>query len=206
MRPFLRFHTVWTQSGHRNIRLLSSSYKSVLFDRYQHATMLEKLWLGIRSVAMIVLFPGTVAVYIPHRILEPTSIPNLVSWTLSHYAAVMVLTCGVAILLKCVRDFTYIGSGTLAPFDETHKLVVAGLYRYVRNPMYVGVMLILLGESWFFWSIRLLEYTGICFVVANILVVGFEEVRLRHKYGDEYRRYSEWVGRWIPGRSCRDGG
>ena len=121
---------------------------------------------------MIVLFPGTVVVYIPYRILEPTSIPNLVTWSLSHYAAVIVLTCGVAILFKCVRDFAYIGSGTLAPFDETHKLVVIGLYRYVRNPMYVGVMLILLGESWFFWSIRLLEYTGVCFVVANMLVFG----------------------------------
>ena len=155
---------------------------------------------------MIVLFPGTVVVYIPYRILEPTSIPNLVTWSLSHYAAVIVLTCGVAILFKCVRDFAYIGSGTLAPFDETHKLVVIGLYRYVRNPMYVGVMLILLGESWFFWSIRLLEYTGVCFVVANMLVFGFEEVRLRHKYGDEYQRYSKQVGRWIPGRPYRDGG
>ena len=98
-------------------------------------------------------------------------------------------------------EFARFGKGTLAPFDETQKLVVVGLYRYVRNPMYVGVMLILLGESWFFWSGRLLAYSGFCFIMSNILVMGYEERRLRYKYGEGYRRYCRHVGRWILGTS-----
>ena len=149
---------------------------------------------------MIVLFPGTVVIYIPYRLLTPLSAPELDSWSLTQYTAVILLAIGAAILFKSIWSFAHVGEGTLAPFDETHRLIVVGLYRYVRNPMYVGVMLILLAESWFFWSDSLVKYTGLCFIVANILVTGYEENRLRYKYGDEFRRYCEHVGRWIPGK------
>ena len=162
--------------------------------------MLDRLWLAIRNVAMIILFPGTVTVYIPYRILGFAVTPDPASWTLWQYSATLLIACGAAILLKCIWDFATIGRGTLAPFDETRKLIVVGLYRYVRNPMYVGVLIILLGETWFFWSRSLLVYTGICFIAANVLVIGYEENRLRFKYGDEYRRYCRDVGRWIPGK------
>jgi len=65
--------------------------------------------------------------------------------------------------------------------------------------MYVGVILILLAESWFFMSSDLLQYTGLCFLLANAMIIGYEENRLRHKFGDEYRRYCRHVRRWIPG-------
>lgn len=149
---------------------------------------------------MIILFPGTVTVYIPYQLLAPVTILKPAFWSLHQYATALLLVIGAAILLKSIWSFARVGRGTLAPFDETNKLIVVGLYRYVRNPMYVGVMIILLAESWFFWSNRLLIYTGVCFVVANILVIGYEENRLRYKYGDEFRRYCERVGRWIPGR------
>ena len=151
-------------------------------------------------MATIILFPGVVTVYIPYRLLNPTNVSRLDSLSAPQYAAALLLVIGVAILLKSIWSFAYLGRGTLAPFDETKRLIVEGLYRYVRNPMYVGVMLILLAESWFFWSSRLLMYTSICFVVANILVIGYEETRLRYKYGDDYRRYCKHVGRWIPGK------
>ncbi len=162
--------------------------------------MLENLWLVTRNVAMIVLFPGTVVVYIPYRLLAPFSIAELISWSVTQYVAVLVLAIGVSILLRSIWSFAHVGKGTLAPFDETQKLIVVGLYRYVRNPMYDGVILILLAESWFFWSSVLLSYTGFCFIVANILVIGYEENRLRHKYADEFRQYCRRVGRWIPGK------
>jgi protein-S-isoprenylcysteine O-methyltransferase Ste14 len=149
---------------------------------------------------MIVLFPGTVAVYIPYRLLGPIGVPGPSSWSLIHYAAALLLAVGTATLFNSIWSFARVGDGTLAPFDETKKLIVVGLYRYVRNPMYVGVILILLAESWFFWSSTLLMYSCFCFFVANILIIGYEENRLRHKYGDEFRRYCEHVGRWIPGR------
>lgn len=166
--------------------------------------MIDSIWLTIRNVAMIVLFPGTVAAYIPYRLLEPFTIPPLTSWSVHHYSALLLLSIGVIILLTSILSFARVGRGTLAPFDETKRLVVVGLYRYVRNPMYVGVIAILLAQSLFFWSSQLLSYTAFCFVVANVLVIGYEENRLRHKYGDEYRQYCDRVGRWIPGRPYND--
>ena len=106
--------------------------------------MLENLWLLTRNLVMTVLFPGTVVVYIPYRLLDPYGAPELTSLSLPQYSAMLLLATGVAILFKCIWSFAYVGKGTLAPFDETQKLIVVGLYRYVRNPMYVGVMLILL--------------------------------------------------------------
>lgn len=155
---------------------------------------------------MTVLFPGTVTAYIPYRILTPVEVPSPDSWSLPQYAAVLVLISGAAILLMSIWTFARVGNGTLAPFDETKKLVIVGFYRYVRNPMYVAVMMILLAETWFFWSSRLLIYAGICFVVANLLVVGYEEIRLKYKYGDEFRRYCTHVGRWIPRSPHKLGG
>ena len=149
---------------------------------------------------MIVLFPGTVTVYIPYRLLASFRILGPNSSSLTQFVAVLLLSIGAGILFKSIWSFARVGKGTLAPFDETQRLIVVGLYRYVRNLMYVGVILILLAESWFFWSTTLLTYTAFCFVVANILIIGYEENRLRFKFGDEFRHYCEHVGRWIPGR------
>lgn len=168
------------------------------------AGMLANLWLVTRNVATIILIPGTVTVYIPYLILGRVDVPSPGSWSWHQYAAAFVLSAGVAILLRSIWSFARVGRGTLAPFDETRKLIVVGLYRYVRNPMYVAVMMILLAESWFFGSSRLLIYAGIFFVAVNLMVIGYEENRLRYKYGDEYRRYCAHVGRWIPGRAYED--
>ena len=161
---------------------------------------MKNIWLIVRNVFAIVLFPGTVTGYIPYVLLEPVGIPGPGAWSSSQYVAFLVLVVGVAILLKSIWSFAHVGRGTLAPFDETNKLIVVGLYRYVRNPMYVGVMLILLAEAWFFWSKALLIYAGIFFVLVNLLIIGYEENRLRYKYGDEFRHYCQHVGRWIPGK------
>lgn len=147
---------------------------------------------------MIILFPGTVVVYIPYRILEPVSLPAPASWAADQYAAALLSLGGASMLLYCIWTFASVGRGTLAPFDETRKLVIVGLYRYVRNPMYIGVLLILLAEAWFFRSADLLLYAGFCFVFANLLVVGYEENRLRHKYGEAFRHYCRQAGRWWP--------
>jgi protein-S-isoprenylcysteine O-methyltransferase Ste14 len=147
---------------------------------------------------MTVLFPGTVAGYIPYRILAPVTIPGLDEWSWTHYVGSGAVAAGASILLLCIWEFAHRGRGTLAPFDEPRRLVVQGLYRYVRNPMYVGVVLILLGESSFFWSSPLLVYTTLFFVAFNVFIMGFEEPRLRSKYGTEYEEYSRHVGRWFP--------
>lgn len=149
---------------------------------------------------MILLFPGIVVGYIPYRLLAPVRLPSLYLWSPSQWAAALILVIGGVFLLRSVWSFAHVGKGTLAPFDETHKLIIVGPYRYVRNPMYIAVITMLLAQSWFFWSGRLLMYAVLCFVVANVLVIGYEENRLKYKYGDEFHKYCKHVGRWIPGK------
>ena len=110
--------------------------------------MFQKNWLGVRSVLMTILFPGMVAIYIPYRMLSPINFNNL-EWSFSVLGSLVIIFTGLAILLKSIWEFAYTGEGTLAPFDETKKLVVKGLYRYVRNPMYVGVMFLYWGKPGF---------------------------------------------------------
>jgi protein-S-isoprenylcysteine O-methyltransferase Ste14 len=110
------------------------------------------------------------------------------------------MVLGAAILVRCIWDFAAKGRGTLAPIDPPRQLVVQGLYRYVRNPMYLGVLLLLLGETAFFKSIALLQYTLAWFIIVNLFVVFYEEPALRHRFGDSYERYFRSVRRWLPTR------
>ena len=85
----------------------------------------------------------------------------------------------------------------LAPPKE---LIVQGLYRYVRNPMYLSVSTIVLGEALLTRSRTLLLYWGIFFVAANLFVILYEEPKLRRQFGESYERYTQRVGRWLPSR------
>jgi protein-S-isoprenylcysteine O-methyltransferase Ste14 len=91
----------------------------------------------------------------------------------------------------------------LSPADPPRELVVRGLYRYVRNPMYVSVSLIVLGEAVLAWSRPLLVYWAVWFVVVNIFVIGYEEPTLRRRFGEAYAQYTRQVGRWLPRRRRR---
>ena len=160
-------------------------------------------WLAIRSVGMVVLVPGAVAGYVPYLILRPIRWPAPEALTLSHGAAAVLFLVGVSVLLTCVWHFARFGRGTLAPFDEPRRLVVQGLYRYVRNPMYLGVLAVLLAEAWFFRSTALLTYATGMLIVWNGVVVLVEEPRLRRKHGADYEAYCQEVGRWLPGPPYR---
>jgi len=110
------------------------------------------------------------------------------------------MALGAAIYYWCAWDFATAGQGTPAPIDPPKHLVVKGLYRFVRNPMYAGVLLLLAGESLAFQSLRILTYAAIVFVVANLFVIFYEEPALKRKFGAEYEEYLRSVTRWIPGR------
>ena len=90
------------------------------------------------------------------------------------------------------------GRGTPAPIDPPKELVARGLYRYVRNPMYVGVMSILVGEALIFASRTLVWYAVTVFIGFNLFVLLYEEPTLRHKFGAAYERYCAAVPRWLP--------
>ena len=162
--------------------------------------MIARMWLLLRNILWIAVFPGIVTGFIPYLILGPVNFPAISEWTLQQFLATLLYICGLAVLLSCVWAFASVGKGTLAPVDETELLVVEGLHRYVRNPMYIGVAIMLLGETWFFLSRGMLMYTAGFFVLANAVVIFYEENRLRHKFGKEYQDYKNHVGRWIPGQ------
>jgi protein-S-isoprenylcysteine O-methyltransferase Ste14 len=96
--------------------------------------------------------------------------------------------------------FGKFGKGTLSPFDPTRHLVIKGLYRYVRNPMYVGVMIVLAGEALWFESLNMVWYAVLVFLLFNLFIIFYEEPYLRREFGEQYDKYKAEVGRWIPGR------
>jgi protein-S-isoprenylcysteine O-methyltransferase Ste14 len=107
---------------------------------------------------------------------------------------------GVVLLGTCIWEFARRGRGTLAPVDPPTTLVVQGLYRYVRNPMYLCVTMIVLGEALLTGSRALLAYWAVWFLAVNLFVIGYEEPTLRRRFGPAYDRYLATVGRWLPRR------
>jgi protein-S-isoprenylcysteine O-methyltransferase Ste14 len=104
------------------------------------------------------------------------------------------------VLLWCVRDFAVRGRGTLAPVDPPTELVAVGLYRWVRNPMYVGVVGVLIGHALWFGGVWLPLYAAAVTAGFHAFVVLYEEPALAQRFGDSYRRYRDAVPRWIPRR------
>jgi protein-S-isoprenylcysteine O-methyltransferase Ste14 len=155
-----------------------------------------RAFLAIRALLFVTLLPGTVAGYIPFRIIESTAPAFALDLSASSMLAAGLIVCGAAVLLRCVWDFFAVGRGTLAPFDAPRHLVVTGLYRFTRNPMYNGVLAMLLGEAWLFRSSALLRYAAVVFVLFNIFVLVYEEPALESQFGESYRAYRRAVPRW----------
>lgn len=156
--------------------------------------------LFLRSLFFALLLPGSVTLLIPYFILSGPQGAAVPHWGPIQFFAVAVIVVGATILIRCIADFARFGRGTLAPVDAPKDLVIQGLYRYVRNPMYVGVLLVLLGECALFWSRAMLMYTAVWFLIVNLFVILYEEPALRRRFGDSYDQYRRAVGRWIPGR------
>jgi protein-S-isoprenylcysteine O-methyltransferase Ste14 len=154
--------------------------------------------LALRSILFALLLPGTVTVAVPYLIVHQTQAAQFEHWTLWRWLGLLPISVGVAMVVWCIWDFTVFGRGTLAPVDPPRQLVVRGPYRCVRNPMYVGVVSILLGEALLFQSFPLVVYTIFFFVAAHCFVVLYEEPVLRRKFGESYAAYCHRVHRWWP--------
>ncbi len=142
----------------------------------------------------VLLIPGTGGVYVPGLILAGSGA------TFGHIAwpATVLVGAGVALVTWCFWVFLAAGRGTPAPWDAPRRVVAVGPYRWVRNPIYVGALMIVLGEAWFFLSVPLVLYAIAVAVGVHLLVVTYEEPALRAQFGDEYERYRRRVPRWIP--------
>jgi protein-S-isoprenylcysteine O-methyltransferase Ste14 len=158
--------------------------------------------LALRAICFVFLLPGTIGAYVPYRILRVTGHWVLPEPSLVSFCAGAVTLLGAGVLLRCVRDF-FAAGGTLAPVDPPKQLVVRGLYRYTRNPMYDGVLAVILGEAWLFRSSALLAYAVLVWVAFHLFVVLYEERALESAFGDTYRAYCKSVPRW--GFSRADG-
>jgi protein-S-isoprenylcysteine O-methyltransferase Ste14 len=147
------------------------------------------LW---RAVLAFLALPGIVAFALPMIWVLRNGPPQIVQpW------GVVPWTFGLIGLLWCVRDFYVSGKGTLAPWSPPKRLVVVGLYRYSRNPMYVSVMLIVLGWAACFWSRQLLIYALVVGAAFHMRVVLGEEPWLARAHGSQWDEYKTRVPRWL---------
>jgi protein-S-isoprenylcysteine O-methyltransferase Ste14 len=158
------------------------------------------VWL--RTLIFTVVVPATVTVYAPWWILSRAVAPGPTGWrppgpTGWRWIALLPIAAGLAIYLRCAFDFGR-ARGTPAPIDPPKELVAAGLYRYTRNPMYVGVASIVWGEALLFGSRDLAVFAAAVCLAFHAFVVLYEEPSLRGRFGDAYVRYCGAVPRWLP--------
>ncbi len=151
-----------------------------------------------RTLLIGPIFVGIVAVLIPLGLYVGTRHWLAFEIGAVRYAGLAPLLLGAGVSLWCVKDFIVRGKGTPAPFDPPTQLVVHGLYRYVRNPMYVGLFLVLVGEAVLYPSIFILMYSVLFIFAAHAFVILYEEPTLRRKFGDGYEQYLRSVPRWLP--------
>jgi protein-S-isoprenylcysteine O-methyltransferase Ste14 len=150
---------------------------------------------ALKSFLFLLVMPGMVAGYVPLALLRKGS--QVETGILTYLAVPLWITGGV-ILLWSFWNFLHEGRGTPAPIDPPKELVATGFYRYVRNPMYVGIFLILLGHFLWFKYIWLIVYLIVVFLIVHGFVTLYEEPTLRQKFGASYVDYLERVPRWIP--------
>src|SRR4029077_7785273 len=137
-----------------------------------------RLLLALRALFFVLLIPGTVAGYIPFSILRAGNLLRFPDLGLACAAAAVFAVTGALVLLRCVWDFFAAGKGTLAPIHPPRFLVVRGLYRFTRNPMYNGVIALILGAAGPFRSIGLAEYAVLGLILFHLFVVLYEEPTL----------------------------
>jgi protein-S-isoprenylcysteine O-methyltransferase Ste14 len=150
--------------------------------------------LVLRNALFTIVVPGVGGVYAPWWILtrdgrtpEPVVVP-----------AIAVIASGAALYLWCLWLFARVGRGTPGPWDAPRRFVAVGPYRWVRNPIYIAALLVVVGEAWLFLSNPLWLYAGTLAVGVHLFVVGYEEPALRRRFGDEYEAYRRRVRRWVP--------
>lgn len=156
--------------------------------------MARAVGLAIRNLVFTVVVPGAGAVWFPWWILTRGGHPA----TPAAWPAVAVIAAGTALYLWCVWVFAAVGRGTPGPWDAPRSVVAAGPYQWVRNPIYIAALLVVLGEAWLFLSPALLLYAGVMAVSFHLFVIGYEERTLRRRFGGDYAEYARTVPRWIP--------
>jgi protein-S-isoprenylcysteine O-methyltransferase Ste14 len=158
-------------------------------------TMSRTLAPLLQTFLFTILAPGSVLVWIPYRLLG--TIPAL-GWGPVSCFGLLLVFLGAGIYFRCAWEFAVRGLGTPAPIAPTKFLVVTALHRHVRNPMYIGVLTVVLGEAMLFHARVLLAYAACACVLIQLFVVFYEEPTLHRQFGESYDEYRRTVPRWIP--------
>jgi protein-S-isoprenylcysteine O-methyltransferase Ste14 len=160
--------------------------------------MRSKASSALGSVLFFLIAPGTVAGYVPYLLTRWRFEPPLLGISTGRWIGGFLVATGLVGLVECFARFALEGRGTPAPVAPPTTLVVSGPYRHVRNPMYVSVLAILVGQALLFGSVRVLEYAGGAWLATHLFVLGYEEPTLRRQFGASYDTYRANVGRWLP--------
>ena len=152
--------------------------------------------LILKNLVFTVMVPGTVAVLVPQLILSQWNDRNAVRFSVLGSIGLLCMGAGTVIYFLCLREFIR-ARGTPAPMDIPKELVTLGLYRYLRNPMYVGVLCLIVGQALTFHSHPVLIYAGIVFLMFHLFVVLYEEPKLSRTFGESYNDYCKTVPRWF---------
>jgi protein-S-isoprenylcysteine O-methyltransferase Ste14 len=167
-------------------------------------------WKHLRA---ILLLPGMVLLVIPGLILYPGEFDTLGLWrsvpsskVVLPIIGVIFVCLGLLLMVTTIRLFMTVGKGTLAPWEPPQKLVVRGVYRYLRNPMISGVLFVLLGEVFLTASLPLFCWFLVFLVVNSVYIPMSEEPGLVKRFGDDYLTYKRNVPRWVPRLTPWEGG
>ncbi len=150
------------------------------------------------SALFFVFAPMTVAGLVPWWISRWRFEASVIGWLPLRVVGALLVVAGVPVLLDSFVRFALQGLGTPAPVFPTRHLVITGMYRFVRNPMYVAVVAAIGGQGLVFGNIRVLEYAVFVWLGFHLFVVAYEEPMLRTTFGAEYARFCAGVPRWLP--------
>ena len=155
------------------------------------------LWAILGTLIYLLLLLPFFLIWIPYRILLSPEQIYVFDIGVFRYLGLVPIALGVIIYLFCSLSFVFIGKGTPVPFTPTKELIVTGLYRFVRNPLYIAGVFVLTGEALLFQSIGIFFYCLVMFGGFNLHVL-MEETQLADKFGTSYKQYRNSVPRWIP--------
>ena len=151
--------------------------------------------VALRALLFTLVAPTTVGLLVPWLIAQHAMPAD---WGLWHHAGWLLVALGTLGYLLCVRDFVVRGQGTPNPLDPPRRFVATGLYRHVRNPMYVSIGTLIAGEALLWQARELLLYLLLLWPLFHLFVTQYEERHLRRVFGPEYEAYLQRVPRWVP--------
>ena len=167
-------------------------------QRRESGTAVQRTIAVLGSAVFFVVAPCTLAGLIPWWMTHWEFLPPFLGLELTRGLGAIMIFAGVPGLVDSFARFALQGLGTPAPIAPTRNLVVTGLYRYVRNPIYVAVVAVILGQAVLMGDWRLIVYGALLWLFFHVFVVAYEEPTLEQTFGREYEAFRAAVPRWIP--------